>query len=187
MPGARVREGCAGTYRRTRPRQTGALPVPGAGAPFQAPRCRFGRPGRPRASRLLLHRWSSHGWIDDVAASRPSRASYPASGFVGRRDGVSGAGSGESHEHQSKRLCKGVLHMIGILITVLFAALVYVLLAALTGSAIVAIVGAILVLLAGVPSGGFGLGSRYGGRTGARRGPDVTPRRRAGAGARAAV
>ena len=39
--------------------------------------------------------------------------------------------------------------MIGILITVLFAALVYVLLAALTGSAIVAIVGAILVLLAG--------------------------------------
>jgi hypothetical protein len=58
--------------------------------------------------------------------------------------------------------------MIGILITVLFAARVYVLLAALTGSAIVAIVGAILVLLAGVPSGGFGLGSRYGGRTGAR-------------------
>jgi hypothetical protein len=58
--------------------------------------------------------------------------------------------------------------MIGILITVLFAALVYVLLAALTGSAIVAIVGAVLVLLAGVPSGGFGLGSRYGGRGGAR-------------------
>lgn len=54
--------------------------------------------------------------------------------------------------------------MIGILITVLFAALVYGLLAALTGSAIVAIVGAILVLLAGVPSGGFGIGSRYGGR-----------------------
>jgi len=45
---------------------------------------------------------------------------------------------------------------------------VYVLLAALTGSAIVAIVGAILVLLAGVPSGGFGFGSRFGGRTGAR-------------------
>ena len=54
--------------------------------------------------------------------------------------------------------------MIGILIAVLFAALVYVLLAALTGSAIVAIVGAILVLLAGVPSGGFGMGSRFGGR-----------------------
>jgi hypothetical protein len=54
--------------------------------------------------------------------------------------------------------------MIGILITVLFAALVYIILAALTGSAIVAIVGAILVLVAGVPSGGFGLGGRYGGR-----------------------
>ncbi len=58
--------------------------------------------------------------------------------------------------------------MIGILITVLFAALVYVILAALTGSAIVAIVAAILVLLAGVPSGGFGFGSRFGGRPGAR-------------------
>ena len=54
--------------------------------------------------------------------------------------------------------------MIGILITVVFAALVYVILAALTGSAIVAIVAAILVLLAGIPSGGFGFGSRFGGR-----------------------
>jgi hypothetical protein len=54
--------------------------------------------------------------------------------------------------------------MIGILIAVLFAALVYILLAALTGSAIVAIVGAILVLLAGVPTGGYGLGGRWGGR-----------------------
>jgi hypothetical protein len=34
---------------------------------------------------------------------------------------------------------------------------------ALTGSAIVAIVGAILVLLAGIPTGGFGFGSRFGG------------------------
>ena len=54
--------------------------------------------------------------------------------------------------------------MIGILIAVLFAALVYILLAALTGSTIVAIVGAILVLLAGIPTGGYGLGSRWGGR-----------------------
>jgi CBS-domain-containing membrane protein len=54
--------------------------------------------------------------------------------------------------------------MIGILIAVLVAALVYAILAALTGSAIVAIVGAILVLLAGIPSGGFGFGSRDGGR-----------------------
>jgi hypothetical protein len=47
---------------------------------------------------------------------------------------------------------------------VLLAALVYLILAALTGSAIVAIVGAILVLLAGIPSGGFGFGSRWSGR-----------------------
>jgi hypothetical protein len=53
--------------------------------------------------------------------------------------------------------------MIGILIAVLLAALVYAILAALTGSAIVAIVGAVLVLLAGIPSGGFGFGSRFGG------------------------
>jgi hypothetical protein len=54
--------------------------------------------------------------------------------------------------------------MVGILIAVVLAAVVYVILAALTGSAIVAIVGAVLVLLAGIPSGGFGFGSRYGGR-----------------------
>jgi hypothetical protein len=53
--------------------------------------------------------------------------------------------------------------MIGILLTVLLAALVYLVLASLTGSAIVAIVGAILVLIAGIPSGGFGFGSRWGG------------------------
>jgi Flp pilus assembly protein TadB len=52
--------------------------------------------------------------------------------------------------------------MVGILIAVLVAALVYIILAALTGSAIVAIVGAILVLLAGVPTGGYGLGRRWG-------------------------
>ena len=53
--------------------------------------------------------------------------------------------------------------MIGILLAVLLAALVYLLLAALTGSSIVAIVGAILVLIAGIPTGGFGFGSRWGG------------------------
>ena len=57
--------------------------------------------------------------------------------------------------------------MIGILIAVLLAALVYIILAALTGSAIVAIVRAVLVLLAGIPSGGFGFGSRWSGRRGA--------------------
>jgi hypothetical protein len=52
--------------------------------------------------------------------------------------------------------------MIGILLTVLVAVLVYLLLAALI-SPIVGIVGAILVLIAGIPSGGFGFGSRWGG------------------------
>ena len=52
--------------------------------------------------------------------------------------------------------------MIGILITVLVAALVYLILAALTVP-IVGIIGAILVLIAGIPSGGFGFGSRWGG------------------------
>jgi hypothetical protein len=55
--------------------------------------------------------------------------------------------------------------MIGILLTVLVAALVYLILAAITGSAIVAIIGAILVLIAGIPSGGFGFGNRRGRRT----------------------
>ncbi len=55
--------------------------------------------------------------------------------------------------------------MIGILIAVLLAALVYFLCIALGLPAIVAIVAAILVLIAGIPSGGYGLGSRFGGRS----------------------
>jgi hypothetical protein len=55
--------------------------------------------------------------------------------------------------------------MIGLLITLLVAALAYLLLVAITGSAIVGIVAAILILIAGIPSGGFGFGSRWGGRT----------------------
>jgi hypothetical protein len=58
--------------------------------------------------------------------------------------------------------------MIGILLTVLVAAVVYLILAAITGSAIVAIIGAVLVLIAGIPSGGFGFGSRWGGNRGGR-------------------
>ena len=54
--------------------------------------------------------------------------------------------------------------MIGLIITLIVAALAYVLLVALTGSAIVGIVAAILILLAGIPSGGFGFGSRFGHR-----------------------
>ena len=52
--------------------------------------------------------------------------------------------------------------MIGILLTVLVAALVYLILAALTVP-LVGIIGAILVLIAGIPSGGFGFGNRWGG------------------------
>jgi hypothetical protein len=55
--------------------------------------------------------------------------------------------------------------MIGILLTVLVAVLVYLVLAALTVP-LVGIIGAILVLIAGIPSGGFGMGSRWSGRRG---------------------
>ena len=54
--------------------------------------------------------------------------------------------------------------MIGIIIAVVVAALVYLLCTALGLPAIVAIIAAILVLLAGIPTGGFGIGGRYGGR-----------------------
>ncbi len=52
--------------------------------------------------------------------------------------------------------------MIGILLTVLVAVLVYLILAALI-TPLVGIIGAILVLIAGIPSGGFGFGNRWGG------------------------
>ena len=51
--------------------------------------------------------------------------------------------------------------MIGIIIAVVLAALVYFLCVALGLPAIVGIIAAILVLLAGVPSGGYGLGRRF--------------------------
>ncbi len=54
--------------------------------------------------------------------------------------------------------------MIGILVAVLLAALVYFLCTALGLPAIVGIVAAVLVLLAGIPSGGFGLGRGRGHR-----------------------
>ena len=56
--------------------------------------------------------------------------------------------------------------MIGILLAVLVAALVYFLCMALGLPAIVAIIAAILVLLAGIPTGGYGFGSRWSGRGG---------------------
>lgn len=54
--------------------------------------------------------------------------------------------------------------MIGIIIAILVAALVYALCLALGLPAIVGIVAAILVLLGGIPSGGYGLGRRFGAR-----------------------
>ena len=56
--------------------------------------------------------------------------------------------------------------MIGILIAVLVAALVWWICGMLGLPAIVGIVAAILVLLAGIPTGGYGFGSRWGGRRG---------------------
>ena len=58
--------------------------------------------------------------------------------------------------------------MIGVLITLLVAALAYVLLVALTGSSIIGIVAAVLILLAGIPSGGFGMSARFGHHGGGR-------------------
>jgi hypothetical protein len=55
-------------------------------------------------------------------------------------------------------------YVIGILIAVVIAALVYAVCLALGLPAIVGIVAAILVLLAGVPTHGYGLGSRFGSR-----------------------
>ena len=54
--------------------------------------------------------------------------------------------------------------MIGIILAVLFAALVYAICVALGLPAIVGVIAAILVLLAGIPTGGYGLGNRFGSR-----------------------
>lgn len=50
--------------------------------------------------------------------------------------------------------------MVGLVIAVLVAALVYALCVALGLPTVVGIVAAVLVLLAGVPTGGYGLGRR---------------------------
>jgi hypothetical protein len=52
--------------------------------------------------------------------------------------------------------------MIGILIAILVAALVYWLCLAVGLPAIVGLIAAILVLLGGIPSGGYGMGRRWG-------------------------
>jgi hypothetical protein len=56
--------------------------------------------------------------------------------------------------------------MIGIIIAILLAALVYWLCGLLGLPAIVGIIAAILVLLAAIPTGGYGMGNRWGGRRG---------------------
>ncbi|MFL5838822.1 MAG: hypothetical protein ACJ77Z_00025 [Thermoleophilaceae bacterium] len=56
--------------------------------------------------------------------------------------------------------------MIGILIAIVLAALAYWVCVLLGLPAIVGLIAAVLVLLAGIPSGGYGLGSRWGGRRG---------------------
>jgi Na+/H+ antiporter NhaD/arsenite permease-like protein len=55
------------------------------------------------------------------------------------------------------------MNLVGLLITILVAVLVFWILAALT-TTIVGVIGAILVLIAGIPTGGFGFGNRWGGR-----------------------
>ena len=56
------------------------------------------------------------------------------------------------------------MNLIGIVIAILVAALVYYICVALGLPSVVGIIAAILVLLAGIPTGGYGLGSRFGGR-----------------------
>ena len=53
--------------------------------------------------------------------------------------------------------------MVGLIITLLIAAVAYVVLVAITGSSILGLVAAVLILIAGIPSGGFGFGNRFGG------------------------
>jgi hypothetical protein len=54
--------------------------------------------------------------------------------------------------------------VIGILIAILFAALVWFICTAIGLPSIVGIVAAILVLIAGIPTGGYGIGGRWGSR-----------------------
>jgi hypothetical protein len=56
--------------------------------------------------------------------------------------------------------------VIGIVIAILVAAVVYWICVAVGLPSIVAIIAAILVLLAGIPTGGYGIGGRWGGRRG---------------------
>jgi hypothetical protein len=61
--------------------------------------------------------------------------------------------------------------IVGILITVVIAAVAYLILVALGLPSIVGIIAAVLILIAGITSGGFGLGARFGGGAAGGRGP----------------
>jgi hypothetical protein len=54
--------------------------------------------------------------------------------------------------------------LIGILVAILVAAVVFWICSAIGLPYIVAVIAAILVLLAGIPTGGYGFGSRFGAR-----------------------
>ena len=56
--------------------------------------------------------------------------------------------------------------MIGILIAIVLAAVAYWICMALGLPAIIALIAAVVVLLAGIPTGGYGFGHRFGGRRG---------------------
>ena len=56
------------------------------------------------------------------------------------------------------------MSLIGLVIAIVVAALAYWICVALGLPSIVAIIAAILVLLAGLPTGGYGLGTRFGAR-----------------------
>jgi hypothetical protein len=77
--------------------------------------------------------------------------------------GVTGCAARE-HRGQTNGYSGKEIRVIGILIAILVAALVYWICVAVGLPSIVAIIAAILVLLAGIPTGGYGLGSRFGGR-----------------------
>src|SRR3954451_10898169 len=94
-----------------------------------------------------------------------SRRMRSASCTYGVTASVKRSNYGEPGNNPSRPPRRGK-KMIGILIAIVLAAVAYWVCLALGLPAIVALIAAVLVLLAGVPTGGYGLGSRWGGRRG---------------------
>ena len=119
-----------------------------------------------RAKGILMER---HGVDDRDGLRAPARPRAPARALGGRRGALGGRGPrAAAQETRARSDCRDLARM-GIPCAhdrnphcSPAGSVVYVLLIALTGSAIVAIVGAVLVLIAGVPTGGYGLGRRWG-------------------------